>query len=179
MDSPFEGKLIRLRAWEPEDEPAIFRWINDPEVTEYLNARYPFSHAQERDWLVRTGTPGYGQASFAVETLAGSRLIGSCGLHTSSPENRSATLGIMIGEKDCWDGGYGTDTMITVCRFGFEMMNLHRIELEVVGGNDRAQHVYEKIGFRYEGTRREVSFRYGRYYDFIRMGLLEGELLIP
>jgi RimJ/RimL family protein N-acetyltransferase len=176
MQSPFEGKLIRLRAWEPEDEPAIFRWINDPEVTEYLHARYPFSHAQERDWLVRTGTPGYGQASFAVETLAGSRLIGSCGLHASSPENRSAVLGIMIGEKDCWDGGYGTDVMRTLCRFGFEQMNLHRIELDVFAPHARARHVYEKIGFKVEGVRREAHYQSGRYFDFVTMGLLEGEL---
>jgi len=176
MKSPFEGKLVRLRAWEPEDEPSIFRWINDPEVTEYLNARYPFSHSQERDWLVRAGTPGYGQASFAVETLGGARLIGSCGLNASTPENRSASLGIVIGEKDCWDGGYGTDTMRAVCRFGFEQMNLHRIELDVFVPNERARHVYEKIGFVTEGVRRHAHFQSGRYFDYVIMGLLDGEL---
>lgn len=174
--SPYEGKLIRLRAKEPEDEPSFYRWINDHEVIEYLNARYPFSHAQEREWIAATAAPGYARAAFAVETLADRTLIGHCDLVGTSPEHRSAILGIMIGEKSCWDGGYGTDTMRTLCRFGFEEMNLHRIQMEVIAGNDRALHVYKKIGFKVEGTRREAHFRHGAYRDSIVMGLLEGEL---
>ena len=104
------------------------------------------------------------------------RLIGGVDLRPSSQENREATLGITIGDKAVWDGGYGTDTMRTICRFGFEMMNLHRIQLEVYAGNERARHVYEKVGFRLEGCRREAFFKYGRYQDVLVMGLLEGEL---
>lgn len=176
MDSPFEGRLVRLRAKEPEDEPAFFRWINDHEVVEHLSARYPFSHAQEREWITATAAPGFGDASFAVETLADGKLIGNCSLGGSSPEHRSATLGIMIGEKKFWNGGYGTDAMRTLCRFGFEMMNLHRIELDVFVPNERARHVYEKIGFRLEAIRRQAQFRQGHYLDVATMGLLEGEL---
>ncbi len=178
MQSPFEGRLIRLRAWEAEDEPSIFRWINDSEVTEYLNARYPFSHQQEREWLTRTGAAGYANASFAVERRGDGLLIGSVSLRADAPENRAATLGIMIGEKGCWDGGYGTDTMLTVCRFGFGQMNLHRIELEVFAEHARARHVYEKIGFQVEGVRRDAQYRRGRYRDLVVMGLLEGELRV-
>jgi RimJ/RimL family protein N-acetyltransferase len=120
--------------------------------------------------------PGYGVAGFAVETLADSRLIGSCALRGTSPENRSANLGIKLGDKTRWDGGYGTDAMRTLCRFGFEMMNLHRIELEVYADNARARHVYERVGFKTEGCLREAYYKYGRYIDVITMGLLKGEL---
>jgi RimJ/RimL family protein N-acetyltransferase len=68
------------------------------------------------------------------------------------------------------------DAMRVVCRFGFEMMNLQRIELEVYADNARAVHVYEKVGFRLEGTRRHAVFKRGRYHDMHVMGLLEGEL---
>ncbi len=176
MQSPFEGKLIRLRAREPEDEPRAFRWINDPEVTEHLDVRYPYSHAAERDWLVATGSVGYGVAGLAVETVADRTHIGTCALRETSPENRSAVLGIMIGEKAYWDGGYGTDVMRTLCRFGFEQMNLHRIELEVFASNARARHVYEKVGFQVEAVRRQAEFKGGGYLDIVTMGLLEGEL---
>ncbi len=176
MQSPFEGKLIRLRAREPEDEPLFFRWINDPEVTEYLGARYPYSHAQEREWIERTGPPGYAHAILAIETLFDRTLIGSCGLRPSGPEHRCAVLGIAIGNKEYWDGGYGTDVMRTLCRLGFEMMNLHRIELDVIAPNARAKRVYEKVGFKVEGMKRDAYFKRGRYFDVITMGLLEGEL---
>jgi len=176
MQSPFEGRLVRLRAREPEDEPLLYQWFNDPEVTEHLTLRYPLSHAQERAFIERSAEISFQQASFAVEALADGRLLGGVDLVRTSPENRSAILGIALGDKARWDGGYGTDTMRTACRFGFEMMNLHRIQLDVYAGNDRARHVYEKVGFKVEGCLRQAHFKFGRYVDVIVMGLLEGEL---
>ncbi len=176
MNSPFEGSLIRLRAREPGDEPLLYAWFNDPEVTQHLTVRYPMSHAQETAFISANGANGYAKVSFAVETLADRRLIGGVGLEDTSPENRSAVLGIAIGDKAYWDGGYGSDTMRTVCRFGFETMNLHRIELEVYVSNERAIHVYEKVGFRIEGRRRDALYTRGAYQDVLVMGLLEGEL---
>jgi RimJ/RimL family protein N-acetyltransferase len=174
--SQFEGTLVRLRAREPEDGDLLFAWFNDPEVTEHLGGeRYPISRATEREFLARA-TASYQSAAFAVETLAEGRLIGGVDLRTSDPANRSATLGIAIGDKTYWDGGYGTDTMRTACRFGFESMNLHRIELTTSAENLRARRVYQKVGFREEGLLRDHRFVRGRYVDTIVMGLLEGEL---
>lgn len=174
--SPYEGKLIRLRAREPEDEPLLYQWFNDPEVTEFLSIRYPLSHAQERAFIESMSEISYSKASFGVETVADGRLIGGVGLERTSPEDRSAVLGIALGDKTYWDSGYGTDTMRTICRFGFEMMNLHRIELDVFEPNKRAIAVYERVGFRVEGRRREARFQFGSYVDIVVMGLLEGEL---
>lgn len=174
--SPLEGALVRLRAREPEDEPQYHAWLNDPEVTEHLALRYPVSHLFERDFLQMDKGPSYGRAAFAVETLADGKLIGSTSLNAASPENRSAELGIFVGDKAYWDRGYGTDIVRTICRFGFEMMNLHRIQLEVFAPNARARSVYEKVGFREEACRRGGRFENGRYLDVVVMGLIEGEL---
>lgn len=171
---PLEGRLVRLRAREPTDEPLAYEYFNDPEVTEYLTIRYPVSHRQEREILDRF--VDYQHAEFAIETLAERRYLGGCSLVVGRPECRRAELGIVIGDKAFWDGGYGKDTMRTLCRFGFEEMNLHRIELEVLEENARARHVYEQVGFRVEGVRRDAWFQAGHYQDVIQMGLLEGEL---
>ena len=173
--NPFEGRLVRLRAREMADAPQFHRWINDPEVTQHITARYPLSMAQEKKHLEDGAAPDYRLALFATETLEG-KLIGWCGLHADAPENHSASLGISIGEKAYWNGGYGTDTMRVLCRFGFEHMNLHRIELTVFATNPRAVRVYEKVGFQHEGCLREWDFRYGAYRDCLVMGLLRGEL---
>lgn len=175
---PFEGRLIRLRIREPEDAPLLFQWFNDPEVTEHLAIRYPVSHRQERDFVDSVSRSGYDAAHFAITDKASGRLIGGVDLLETRAENRVATLGIAIGDRTAWGGGYGTDTMRTVCRFGFEMMNLHRITLEVLAPNRRATRVYEKVGFRHEAVRREAAYRYGRYVDVLVMGLLRGELLL-
>ena len=177
--SPFEGRLIRLRAREIEDAVPSYRWANDFDVTRNIKIRYPQSHNSQRDWSIANSSADYSRALFSIETLANRQAIGTCGLRTGPPENRSATLAIWIGEKTFWDGGYGTDAMLVLCRFGFEMMNLHRIELDVYADNPRAQHVYEKIGFVVEGRRRHDDFRAGGYRDTIMMGLLAGELRDP
>jgi RimJ/RimL family protein N-acetyltransferase len=173
---PLQGNLVRLRAGEPEDEPLLHAWINDTEVIENLAMRYPISHPAEREWLETAIKIDFSNAGFAIDRLSDGQMIGRTGLHSASPENRSATLGIMIGDRSCWDSGYGTDAMRVLCRFGFEYMNLHRIELDVFAANERAQHVYEKVGFQVEGRKRQAFFKHGRYQDVIVMGLLEGEL---
>ena len=175
MPRPLEGELVRLRAREESDLESIYRWINDWEVINFLGTRYPRSRAFEKTWLT-SGDPEFHQAPFIIETLAEGRPLGWLGLHGAGPENRAASLGIAIGEHDLLDGGYGTDAMRAACRYGFEMMNLHRIDLTVYDWNPRAIRVYEKVGFRHEGTIRDGIFKAGRWNDLVFMGLLKGEL---
>ena len=173
--NPFEGGLVRLRAREQRDEPNNLRWNNDIEVTQHINARYPQSSASRRVRIGPDESPDFGLMLLAIDTLDGLH-IGNCSLFHGSPEDRGATLGIYIGEAAYRGGGYGTEAMRVLCRFGFDMMNLHRIELEVFATNERALHVYEKVGFVREVQRREADFRFGAYRDVVVMGLLRGEL---
>lgn len=169
------GKLVRLRALEPEDAERAYRWINDREVTQFLMARYPYSLAAEKDWAAAAAKPAdFSEVRFAIETLDGVH-IGICGLHRGRPEDRLADLGIMIGEKEYWSQGYGTDAMLTVLRFAFYQMNLNKVTLGVFEINPRARAVYEKCGFIEEGRGREEYYQDGRYIDVIRMGVLRRE----
>ena len=80
--SPYEGRLIRIRAREPEDEPLLYQWFNDPEVTEHLALRYPLSHRTEREFIEHVSDVGFANANFAIETLDG-RMIGGCSLENA------------------------------------------------------------------------------------------------
>jgi RimJ/RimL family protein N-acetyltransferase len=123
----YEGTLVRLRTMEPSDAERLLTWINDPDVTEHLAVRYPMSLANEVDWVETNKTVNYGNAVFAVETIAEGRHIGGVDIRTGSgPENRKGELGLMVGDKSVWGGGYGTDLVRTACRFGFDEMNLNR-----------------------------------------------------
>jgi RimJ/RimL family protein N-acetyltransferase len=173
----YEGRLVGLRAFEPEDLPLVHRWMNDTEVQEHQGIWYPRSRAQVGHIIQRDAEAGYSNLSLAIATLADGRLIGDVGLHSASPEDRGATLGVTIGDKSLWDGGYGTDAMRVICRVGFKVMNLHRIELHVFGGNARARHVYRKLGFVEEAVSRDVLFKHGHYIDDVIMSLLPGELV--
>jgi RimJ/RimL family protein N-acetyltransferase len=172
------GKLVRLRPYEMADLDRVCVWVNDPEVATYMGGglRYPMSRAEEEDWLTgalrRTKPP---EISFAIETLAEARHIGSVGLHEVKAEDRKAILGIMIGEKDCWSQGYGTDAILTVLRFAFDEMNLNRVELVVHDDNARAIACYRKCGFVEEGRLRQDRYKHGGYHDTLVMGVLADE----
>ncbi len=101
--------------------------------------------------------------------------IGSISFHTAVPEDRRAELGIAIGDKAYWSKGYGTDAMRVLLRFGFDEMNLHRIELTVDARNERARACYRKCGFVDEARLRQHRYAGGAYHDVLWMGILRDE----
>ena len=158
-----EGTMINLRAIDVGDAGRYVLWLNDREVTRHLRMRYQVPRLAEEAWI-RDGSSkqmGYGVGgNFAIETKDGAH-IGSVGFHYVNPENRKATLGIVIGDKEYWSRGYGTDAMLTLLRFGFEEMNLRRIDLSVDADNARAIACYRKCGFVEEGRLREQRYSRG------------------
>ena len=169
-----EGKLVRLRAQETTDVERAYAWVNDGEVTRFLNIRYPMSYADEERWLNAAPTNQFDGVRMAIETKDGVH-IGNINLHQVRPEDRKAGLGIMIGDKAYWSNGYGRDAIVTLLRFAFEEMNLHRVWLHVFEFNERAQACYRKCGFQEEGRLRQHYYGEGRYWDSIVMGILRDE----
>ena len=89
--------------------------------------------------------------------------------------DRWGEIGILIGDKEFWNRGYGTDATRALVRWGFDGLNLNRIWLRVYEDNARAIRCYEKVGFRIEGRLRQDRFRDGRYLDTIIMAILRDE----
>ncbi len=167
------GQRTRLRAIEREDLPTFVRWLNDPEVRQYLAMYMPMSMAEEERWFERQ-LEDPDSRIFAIETEDGGH-IGNIGLHSIDWKNRKALLGIVIGEKECWGQGYGSDAIRTLLGFAFGEMNLHRVFLTVYDYNERAIRCYEKSGFQHEGRLREARFSDSRYHDELMMGILQKE----
>ncbi len=171
------GEHVYLRAIEKSDVERCHAWINDPQVNATLAVRGPVNQVAEEAWVERAARrQDPTELHLAICRASDGRHIGNCGFFQIHAENRSATLGILIGERDCWGQGHGTDAVRTLCRYGFEQLNLHKIRLDVIAHNERARKVYERLGFVQEGILRDEIYRDGRYYDYIRMSLLPGEL---
>jgi len=170
----YEGDRIYLRPIELPDEHKLRKWINDPEVWQYLNHRPPINSFREREHIESLGkTPG--EYCLGVVVRAGDRLIGSVGLHRVHLVNRSAELGIMIGDKSYHGRGYGSEAVRLMVRYGFEELNLNRIDLHVLAHNLRAICCYQKAGFVHEGCLRQAMFRNGHYEDEYRFSMLRDE----
>lgn len=109
---------------------------------------------------------------FAKET---NKPVGEVVINDIYMGNRSASIRIVINNKEDFSKGYGSEAMILALNYGFAMLNLHRIELEAFPFNQRAIHVYEKLGFKREGIKRDGAFFNHKYYDMITMSILEDE----
>jgi diamine N-acetyltransferase len=171
------GDRIRLRGIERTDIPIFVRWFNDPEVRQGLLLFAPMSQAEEERWFEARLTRG-DDYLFGIEAPVEEghwQLIGNVDLHQVDWRARACVFGIAIGEKSSWGQGYGTDATRTILRFAFSELNLHRVELEVMAFNARALRVYQKVGFKHEGTRRDRIFHEGRYHDAHIMSLLREE----
>jgi RimJ/RimL family protein N-acetyltransferase len=170
-----EGRRVRLRALDRADAERAHRWINDGQVREFLyGVRYPVSMEDEERWLEGSTSSSFGRVVLAIETREGVH-IGNVELRGVSAEDRRGELGILIGEKDYWGKGYGTDAIVTLLRFAFEVMNLHRVWLTTGQDNPRAIACYRRCGFREEGRLRQDRYLGGRYWDTIVMGVLREE----
>jgi RimJ/RimL family protein N-acetyltransferase len=75
----------------------------------------------------------------------------------------------MIGDKEYWSRGYGTDAILTMLRYGFEELNLNRVDLTCDQRNARGIACYLKCGFIEEGRMRQHRFAKGRYWDTVIM----------
>ena len=170
-----EGENIVLRNITLNDAERFVLWLNDPEVNKFLQTRQK-TLKEEREWIESLQNKEETGLVLAIETRAGVH-IGNVGLDSISKEYRHAQMGIMVGDKNYWEKGYGKDAMRVMLDYAFKELKLHRVELGVYEYNPRAIHVYESLGFRREGVKREHTFYDGKFYDEIIMGILESEWL--
>jgi RimJ/RimL family protein N-acetyltransferase len=167
-----EGKKVRLRAVERVDLPTFVKWINDQEVTQFLELNPPMSLEDEEKWFVNLQKSE--DKVFSIDTKEG-KLIGNVGLMRLNWKDRSVLIGIMIGEKEFWNQGYGTDAIETLLRYLFDELALNRVYLIADERNARGLHCYEKLGFKKEGVLRQNRYKDGVYTNDVMMSLLKDE----
>ena len=170
------GRLVYLRPAERDDIPLFVRWLSDARTTGFLGARSPIGLAMEERWFEDLlDHHGRDRWFFVICRLEDKRPVGSLDLREIGPTSGGAGLGIVIGDPADTSQGYGSDALRVLLDFGFGELRLERMWLEVFEFNERARHVYERLGFVHEATFRHAIFHGGRYLDLQRMAILRGE----
>ncbi len=171
----YEGKLVRLRAFEAEDLDAEHAFVNDYDTLKGMMSGIPLpaSMSDERQWIDRQSSYTFGEYQFAVENGEG-ELVGRCGVTKIDWKNRVAELAIMIGTP--YRGrGYGTDAMAVLCDFCFREMNVHKLKVTVFAFNKPALRCYEQNGFVREGFLRQELWRDGAWQDVVILAKMARE----
>lgn len=174
------GALVELRPFREEDVVAIGEALADPEVLRLTGALHsPDEETVDRpavlderglEWY-RTRNDTDDRLDLAIVDRSTGLCVGEAVLNDFDSENHSCNFRILIGPRGR-DRGLGTEATRLIVAYGLEELGLHRIELSVFAFNPRARHVYEAVGFKQEGVRRD-ALRFGeKWIDEISMSIL-------
>lgn len=168
------GDRLFLAPLVIEDADSYCKWLNDPEVAINLTAfdkQYPLHREKAviEDMIKRNSQ------TFSIVLKDSEKLIGNCSLFDIDKDDRKAELGIMIGDKTVWNKGYGTEAIILLLDYGFNILNLNNIYLKVFEYNENAVSCYQKVGFKLIGRHRQARIVMGKKYDEIMMDILAEE----
>lgn len=164
------GKSVKLRPLQRDDVDKFLTWVNDSEVTSYLTLYLPMTRMAEEAWITHIDQSST-DVVFVMETLDGDYL-GNIGLHRIDKHNQNTELGIVIGNKEYWGQGLGSEAVRLIVHYAFNALNMHRVYLHVLADNIRAIECYKKCGFVQEGRLRQHQFKKGTMQDLVVMGVL-------
>ena len=105
------------------------------------------------------------------------QIIGECGFYTWNKKHSRAELFYSLKKDDHKQKGYMTEAIAEVLKFGFEQMNLHRIEALIADWNVPSLKLVDKYGFVREGVMREDYFYEGKHEDSVCFSLLKKDWL--
>jgi len=124
----------------------------------------------------RAAERGRLRLGISVADDSSASVVGVIELHNLDWLHGRAEIGITIWPSHARGKGYGPDAVRTLCRWGFNTLRLRRLYCKVFSSNVGAQHTFEKVGFRQEGTWRQHFFLQGHTEDAILYGILASEL---
>lgn len=166
--------MINLRELEFDDLKTINSWRNDKELIDSLGANFRYVNFEtEKLWFDSYMKSRNNNIRLAI--LDDDIFIGMVNLLNINTMNRSAEFSIQIGNNQKQAKGIGTESTKLVLEHAFNNLNLNKVYLTVLTKNQRAIKLYDRCGFKIEGTLREEIYKNGKYQDMYIMSILNKE----
>lgn len=170
-----ESERLVLVEIQQEHLNDIFKLFGDPRVTEFYNIktfRAPEDGQVYLDWFRNRFKDRLG-IRWGIQIKGTSGIAGTIGFNNFTIRHR-ANIGYDL-QSAYWNRGYMTEALELVVRFGFEVLQVNRIEAEVMVGNTVSGKLLEKLGFKWEGVLRDWMYWDQRYFDMAMYALLRRE----
>lgn len=161
-----ETDRLILRRMQLSDADDMHEYAKRDDVTRHLTWEPHPSILYTREYLAYVSVH-YTAGDFfdwAVVERESERMIGTCGFTRFHCEADSAEIGYVLNPA-FWGRGIATEAVGAVIRFGFERLELNRIEARFMDGNEASRRVMEKNGMRFEGISRQSMYIKGAYRD--------------
>jgi ribosomal-protein-alanine N-acetyltransferase len=171
-----ERLILREHRLDQADQLALFHIFSDEEVTRYYNVPTFRDVEEALPFLKRRINRFWTQKGirWAITFKGDDTLIGSCGFNSWSRRNRVGELGYELA-RPYWNRGIMTEAVLAAVAYGFESMDLNRIEAWVIPGNVASARVLQKAGFHAEGIMRQKGYWGGQFHDLEMFSLLHSD----
>ena len=169
-----ETERLILRKMVLNDAEAVFAYASHSEVSRYTLWETHRSIEDSRAFL-EFATQKYengGEPDWGIVYRGNGCLVGACGLVNWEAEHARAEVGFVLS-REYWGRGLMSEAVRAILRFGFERMNLNRIEARCIAENAASARVMEKVGMVYEGTLRQREYIKGTYRDIKLYAILK------
>ena len=167
---------LRLRPFDDADADALFALHSSAEVLRYWDAPPWSERARAQPFITacrQMADDGTG-ARLAMDRAPEGTFIGWCSLTRWNPDYRSASLGYCL-DDGAWGQGFATEAARALLQWGFDTLDLNRVQAETDTRNVMSARVLEKLGFVREGTLREDCVVNGEVSDSWVFGLIRRE----
>lgn len=171
-----ETKRLCLRELSPEVYKHLFSECNSSRIAEYLGLNTSKEVDSERE-KYNQGMVTYFSTflSFHLLDKQNGKLLGKCGYHTWVPTHRRAEIGYELYADEDKGKGYMTEALGAILAYGFDHMNLHRIEAYIADYNVPSAKLLKRYGFTQEGNVRGHYVVDGVNEDSLLLSLLQPE----
>jgi RimJ/RimL family protein N-acetyltransferase len=164
------GKRIYLRQLTDKDASKEYcGWLNDPVVNKYLETRE--STIEDIKKFIQNQVDNPDSFFVGIFDMENDMHIGNIKLEPIDWVEKSAVFGTLIGNKDYWGKGIGTEATNLISGFAFTRLALEKITLGVLAENKAAVRVYEKSGFEIIEVKEKDIEHDGVLFDNIKMEL--------
>ncbi|CAG9613503.1 Putative ribosomal N-acetyltransferase YdaF [Bacillus rhizoplanae] len=155
-----------LRPLTIQDAPDIFEYASDPEMTTYI-VWYPHEKLQDSQVFIQSILHQYEKeeiAAYGIELKKEKKIIGTCGFIGYDKNHHKAELAYALS-RNYWGQGFATEAAMEFIHYGFETLQLNRIEAGCHASNVQSERVMKRLGMQYERTLRKDMFVKGTYRD--------------
>lgn len=160
-----KGKISHLRALEPSDVEALYRWENDLTLWRVSGTLAPFSRHTLSQLISEQQYDIYAtrQQRLIIENNEG-EVVGAVDLLEFDPQNLRAGVGIIVDESYRLRG-YAKDALLALESYAKEILHLHQLWCGVTEGNKASETLFRSVGYQLSGVRKEWTFVDGEWQD--------------
>jgi [ribosomal protein S5]-alanine N-acetyltransferase len=173
-----ETNRLMLRKVTTEDANDMFTYLSDKDVMKHMGLE-PFQTINdvydEINWYQTIYLEGTGMR-WGITLKDSGKIIGSCGFLNMKTKHHRAEVGFELS-KDHWGKGIASESLKAIVKYGFQHLQLERIEALIEPDNLHSQKLVERQGFQREGLLRHYEFTCGKFDDLFMYSILKDEVM--